>query len=82
MAANKQTKEEAIITHLSTAFVRVLPLSMLQNNRRKCFATIANYVSAKSGKKVSEVLNNDEIGTVIDNVEASHMNRVMGKVDF
>lgn len=65
------TKVKAYLTEV---FKQVLSEDEVTNHRARAFATIANYTSRTSGKRVSEVLSTDEIGEICSNIRDSYVN--------
>ena len=76
-----QPSVERIQSFLFSTYSRVFTLNDVMNNRRRVFGELMNYVSPKTGTRVSDLLDSDQVGEVIDRIKASHLARVSGSVD-
>lgn len=83
--ASQQTQAptpEQVSDFLVTAFGKLFTLDEVQNNRRRCFATIINYQSPKSGIRVDTILTAEDVGIVIDRIRDAKIQRVIGEASF
>ena len=56
-------------------FDGVFSTEQIENKRNVCFYRIANFQSPKTGKKLSEVLSEEQIGEVINELDTLQFNR-------
>ena len=73
---------DKVIDSLVTAFSKVFNLNDLNNQRNRCFGTIANFTSPKTGKKVIDVITTDDVGTVLNRIKDIHLARAIGNVEY
>ncbi len=73
---------EQIKDALVTAFGKLFTLSDVQDSRRRCFATIINFKSPKTGVLVSDILTPDEVGEILDRIRDAKVAYAVGSVDF
>lgn len=73
---------EQVADFLVTAFGKLFSYDEVQNNRRRCFATIINYKSPKSGLRVDEILTAEEVGAVLDRIRDAKVQRAIGEASF
>ena len=62
-------------SYLVKLFSQVLSENEINNNRRRAFATIANYTSPSTGQTVGSILSDEEIGNVLNSVRDYHINK-------
>ena len=72
-----QTTVQDIQHYLIKLFDGIFTVEQLDNKRKLVFARIAGYQSPKSGKTVSELLTDDEIGQIINALSDAYFNRAM-----
>ena len=65
--------------YLTRVFDGVFSEAEIQNNRKRVFYKIANFKSPTTGVVASNILNQDEIGEVINNLEDLQFNRRIAK---
>ena len=75
--STKQTTVQDIQDYLIKLFDGVFSVEQLDNKRKLVFARIAGYKSPKSGKTVSELLTDEEIGQIINALSDAYFNRTM-----
>ena len=56
-------------------FDGVFPSEQIENKRNMVFYRIANFQSPKTGKKLSEVLSEEQIGEIINELDTLQFNR-------
>ena len=76
-----QIDTEKVIEALTVAFTKVFSLRDLNENRNRCFGTLANFVSPKTGAKVVDVITTDDVGEVLNRIKNRHLARTIGEVD-
>ena len=62
-------------SYLAKLFSQVISEDEINNNRRRAFATIANYTSPSTGQTVGSVLTDEQIGDVLNSVRDYHINK-------
>ena len=80
-APEAPSQVERVQSFLFSTYSRVFTLNDVITNRRRVFGYIMNHVSPKTGTRVSDLLDSDQVGEVIDRIKASHLARVSGSVD-
>ena len=75
------SQAERVQSFLVSTYSRVFTLNDIMNNRRRVFGELINYVSPKTGVRVSDMLDADQVGEVIDRIKAIHLSRISGSVD-
>ena len=75
--STKQITAQDIQQYLIKLFDGVFTVEQLDNKRKLVFARIAGYKSPKSGKTVSELLTDEEIGQIINALSDAYFNRAM-----
>lgn len=73
---------DQVSDYLVGAFTKLFSYDEIMNNRRRCFATIINYESPKSGIKVKDILTADEVGVVLDRIRDVRIQRAIGEAGF
>jgi len=68
-------KLNKISTYVISIFDGVFSTEQIENKRNVCFYRIANFQSPKTGKKLSEVLSEEQIGEVINELDTLQFNR-------
>ena len=62
-------------SYLEKLFSQVLSEDEVNNNRRRAFATIANYTSPSTGQTVGSILSDEEVGNVLNSIRNYHTNK-------
>ena len=76
-----EAQAERVQSFLVSTYSRVFTLNDVMNNRRRVFGELINYVSPKTGVRVADVLDSNQVGEVIDRIKATHLSRISGNVD-
>ena len=84
MKTNTQTptpvaQANQIISYVVKVFDGVFSESDIQANRKYCFYRIANFESPKTKVRLNTILNDDEIGEVINELSTLQFNRRLAK---
>jgi hypothetical protein len=80
--ANKTTTTSIKLTpveYLTKVFDGVFSEAELQNSRKRVFYRVANFESPTTKVRASAILNQDEIGEIINNLEDLQFNRRIAK---
>ncbi len=75
------SQAERVQSFLVSTYSRVFTLNDCMHNRRRMFGELMNYVSPKTNTRVSDILDSDQVGEVIDRIKAVHLSRVSGSAD-
>lgn len=68
-----------IISYVVKVFDGVFSESDIQTNRKYCFYRIANFSSPKTQVRLNTILNDDEIGEIINELSTLQFNRRLAK---
>ena len=68
-----------IVSYIVKVFDGVFSESDIQTNRKYCFYRIANFESPKTKVRLNTILNEDEIGEIINELSTLQFNRRLAK---
>lgn len=74
-ATQTKPNTSAIINYVVNCLDGAFSEEMILNARNACFRKVCNFRSPSSGKKVSEVLNQEQIGEILNELEDIQFNR-------
>lgn len=68
-----------IVSYIVKVFDGVFSESDIQTNRKYCFYRIANFESPKTKVRLNTILNDDEIGEIINELSTLQFNRKLAQ---